>query len=117
PAASGATTPVPRPAFRSPQDVSEEELLAALAANRWKPRATAQHLGISRPSLYFLLDAFPSARKAIDLSRDEILEAGERCGGRLSEMAAFLKVSESGIRRRMKQVGLPTFGEAGAKPS
>ncbi len=95
-----------RTVFRSPQDVTEEELLAALAANRWEPRAAAHQLGISRPSLYFLLDAFPSTRKAMDLSREEIAEAGERCGGRPREMAAMLHVSEAGIRRRMKQLGL-----------
>src|SRR5215210_7009743 len=107
PSAALPAAPVPpRAVFRSPQDISEEELLAALAANRWQPRATAQQLGISRPSLYFLLDAFPSTRKAMDLSREEIAEAGERCGGRLSEMAALLHVSEAGIRRRIKQLGL-----------
>jgi two-component system, NtrC family, nitrogen regulation response regulator GlnG len=104
-----------RTVFRSPQDVSEEELLAALAANRWQPRATAQQLGISRPSLYFLLDAFPSTRKAMDLNGEEIAEAGERCGGRLREMAALLQVSEAGIRRRMKQLGLLPIPQA-AKP-
>jgi two-component system nitrogen regulation response regulator GlnG len=96
----------PRTVFRSPQDVSEEELLAALAANRWRPRETACQLGISRPSLYFLLDTFPSVRKAMDLSREEIAEAGECCGGCLREMAALLQVSEAGIRRRVKQLGL-----------
>ncbi len=106
----------PRTVFRSPQDVSEEELLAALAANRWEPRATAGQLGISRPSLYFLLDSFPSARKAMDLSREEIIEAGQRCGGRLREMVAILQVSEAGIRRRMKQLGLLSIPQAPAKP-
>jgi len=96
----------PRTAFRSPQDVTEEELLAALAANGWKPRETALQLGVSRPSLYFLLDAFPSTRKAMDLSREEIAEAGQRCGDRPGDMAALLQVSEAGIRRRMKQLGL-----------
>jgi two-component system, NtrC family, nitrogen regulation response regulator GlnG len=106
PAAPAPRSEPPRTVFRSPQDVSEEELLAALAANRWQPRATAEQLGISRPSLYFLLDAFPSTRKAMDLSRQEIAEAGECCGGRPREMAALLHVSEAGIRRRMKQLGL-----------
>jgi two-component system nitrogen regulation response regulator GlnG len=106
PAAPAPTSVPPRTAFRSPQDVPEEELLAALAANRWQPRETARQLGISRPSLYFLLDAFPSVRKAMDLSREEIAEAGERCGGRPREMAAMLRVSEAGIRRRMKQLSL-----------
>ncbi len=117
-AARPAAPPAPaRTVFRSPQDVSEEELLAALAANHWQPRATAQQLGISRPSLYFLLDAFPSTRKAMDLSGEEIAEAGERCGGRLREMAALLQVSEAGIRRRMKQLGLLPIPQAAAKPS
>jgi len=107
----------PRTVYRSPQDVSEEELLAALAANRWQPRETARELGISRPSLYFLLDTFPGVRKAMDLSREEIVEAGERCGGRLREMAASLHVSEAGIRRRMKQLGLLSILQAPAKPS
>ena len=106
PAVSKAATAPARTAFRSPQDVPEEELLAALAANRWQPRETARQLGVSRPSLYFLLDAFPGTRKAMDLSREEISEAGDRCGGRPREMAAVLQVSEAGIRRRMKQLGL-----------
>ena len=106
PAAPALSSEPPRTAFRSPQDVTEEELLAALAANGWKPRETALQLGISRPSLYFLLDTFPSVRKAMDLSREEIADAAERCGGRLREMAALLRVSEPGIKRRMKQLGL-----------
>jgi two-component system nitrogen regulation response regulator GlnG len=106
-----------RTAFRSPQDVSEEELLAALASNRWEPRATANQLGISRPSLYFLLDAFQSTRKAMDLSGEEIAEAGERCGGHTREMAAMLRVSEAGIRRRMKQLGLLSILQVPPKSS
>jgi two-component system nitrogen regulation response regulator GlnG len=116
PAGSPAGPPPGRTAFRSPQDVSEEELLAALAANRWQPRATARQLGISRPSLYFLLDAFPSTHKAMDLSREEIAEAGERCGGRPREMAAMLQVSEAGIRRRMKQLDLLPIPQVSPKP-
>jgi transcriptional regulator of acetoin/glycerol metabolism len=91
-------------------------LLAALAANHWQPRAAARQLGISRPSLYFLLDAFPRTRKAMDLSVEEIAEAGERCGGRLREMAAMLQVSEAGIRRRMKQLGLLPVPQVPPKP-
>lgn len=116
PASPAPTSAPPRTVFRSPQDVSEEELLAALAANRWQPRATAHQLGISRPSLYFLLDAFPSTRKAMDLSVEEIAEAGERCCGRPREMAAMLQVSEAGIRRRMKQLGLLSILQVPVKP-
>lgn len=117
PAAPAGERAPSRTVFRSPQDVSEEELLAALAANRWRPRETANQLGISRPSLYFLLDAFPSVRKAMDLSGEEIAAAGERCGGRLREMAAMLHVSEAGIRRRMKQLGLLSIPQVSPKAS
>ncbi|HTG35483.1 MAG TPA: sigma 54-interacting transcriptional regulator [Thermoanaerobaculia bacterium] len=116
-----AAPPVPptpaRAVFRSPQDVSEEELLAALAAHRWQPRAAARQLGISRPSLYFLLDTFPGTRKAMDLSGEEIAAAGERCGGNQREMAAMLQVSEAGIRRRMKQLGLLAIPQSPSKLS
>jgi two-component system nitrogen regulation response regulator GlnG len=107
-----ASAPPPRRAFRSPQDVTEEELLAALSANRWQPRATAAQLGISRPSLYFLLDSFPGTRKAMDLSAEEITATRERCGGHLREMAELLHVSEAGLRRRMKQLGLLAVPQA-----
>jgi two-component system, NtrC family, nitrogen regulation response regulator GlnG len=108
-------TPV-RAVFRSPQDVSEEELLAALAAHRWQPRAAARQLGISRPSLYFLLDTFPGTRKAMDLSGEEIAAAEERYGGNQREMAAMLQVSEAGIRRRMKQLRLLPILQDPPKP-
>jgi two-component system, NtrC family, nitrogen regulation response regulator GlnG len=106
-----------RTVFRSPQDVSESELLAALAAHRWQPRAAARQLGISRPSLYFLLDTFPGTRKAMDLSGEEIAAAGERCGGNQREMSAMLQVSEAGIRRRMKQLGLLPIPQGPPNPS
>jgi two-component system, NtrC family, nitrogen regulation response regulator GlnG len=116
PAAPDEAAPVRRRRgpYRSPQEVSEEELLRALAAHRWQPRETAQELGISRPSLYALLDAFPSTRKAMDLSREQIVEAGRRCGGRLGEMASLLGASEAGIKRRMKQLGLVPADLSGA---
>ena len=115
--AAPPASPTPaRTVFRSPQDVSEEELLAALAAHRWQPRAAARQLGISRPSLYFLLDTFPGTRKAMDLSGEEIAAAGERYGGNQREMAAMLQVSEAGIRRRMKQLGLLPILQGSPKP-
>lgn len=111
-----AAVPVPEPApgpsraparrRRSPQEVSDEELVAALRANRWEPGATAEHLGISRAALYLLIDACPLTRKASDLERGEIAQALLRSGGRLAEAAAELEVSEEGLKRQMKKLGL-----------
>jgi two-component system, NtrC family, nitrogen regulation response regulator GlnG len=91
---------------RSPMEVSEEELLAALRANHWHPGATARQLGISRPALYTLIDACPRTRKAADLTREEIEQAASRCGGRITGMVEVLEVSEDGLKRQMKKLGL-----------
>jgi two-component system nitrogen regulation response regulator GlnG len=95
---------------RSPQEVGDDELIAALRANRWEPVATAQELGISRAALYLLIDACPKTRKAADLESAEIATAFRRTGGRLDEMAAQLEVSEEGLKRRMKKLGLRLSG-------
>jgi two-component system nitrogen regulation response regulator GlnG len=91
---------------RSPMEVSEDELVAALRANRWHPGATARQLGISRPALYVLIDQCPHTRKAADLSREEIEAAAVRCGGRIADMVEILEVSEDGLKRQMKKLGL-----------
>jgi two-component system nitrogen regulation response regulator GlnG len=100
--------PVRAPAVRrrSPQEVSDEELVAALQASSWEPRATAERLGISRAALYLLIDACPHTRKASDLERSEIEEALLRSGGRLADAALQLEVSEEGLKRQMKKLGL-----------
>jgi two-component system nitrogen regulation response regulator GlnG len=92
--------------YRSPSEVNEGELLEALRANQWEVKAAAAQLGISRPALYLLLDKFPGIRKAADLSRAEILEARELCGGDLNAMVTRLEVSKKGLLQRMNQLGI-----------
>jgi two-component system nitrogen regulation response regulator GlnG len=92
--------------YRSPAEVTEAELVEALRAHHWEVKLAAEHLGISRPSLYLLIDKFPSLRKAGDLSREEILEARELCGGSLDAMVARLEVSKKGLVQRITQLGI-----------
>jgi two-component system, NtrC family, nitrogen regulation response regulator GlnG len=110
PPKSTSSTPPPALRRRSPQEIGDDELVAALRANRWEPVATAQELGISRAALYLLIDACPRTRKAADLESAEIAEAFRRTGGRLAETAAQLEVSEEGLKRRMKKLGLRLSG-------
>ncbi len=91
---------------RSPQEVSDDELVSALRVNRWEPVATADQLGISRAALYLLIDACPHTRKASDLERPEIEQALLQSRGRLGEAALQLEVSEEGLKRRMKKLDL-----------
>ncbi|HEV2845438.1 MAG TPA: sigma-54 dependent transcriptional regulator, partial [Thermoanaerobaculia bacterium] len=58
-----------RKAYRSAEEVTEDELLAALRANRWRIQRAAEALGISRGSLYDRIEKSTRIRKAADLSR------------------------------------------------
>jgi len=79
----------PRPAslskakrvYRSPRDVTDEELLAALRNNAWRLQPTAAQLDISRSSLYDLIDRSPGIRKASDVSPQEIADCSARGKG------------------------------------
>lgn len=91
---------------RRPDEITGEELLAALEATRFRPYAAAHRLGISRASVYDLMAKHPGIRTAGDLDREEIQACRERCGGDLDAMAETLKVSPLGLRRRMGELGI-----------
>jgi two-component system nitrogen regulation response regulator GlnG len=95
-----------RRAYRSPDDVTDDELLAALRANRWRIQRAAAQLGISRGSLYDRIEKSQRIRKAVDLSREEIESCRAACGGDLDAMVEALEVSRRGLQRRMGQLGL-----------
>ncbi|HYO13224.1 MAG TPA: sigma-54 dependent transcriptional regulator [Thermoanaerobaculia bacterium] len=100
--------PRKRPAgdYRNPSEVTEAEVIDALRTSHWEVKQAAEMLGISRPSLYVLMERFPSIRKASDLTRAEILESHTLCGGDLDAMVARLEVSKRGLQQRMKQLGI-----------
>jgi two-component system nitrogen regulation response regulator GlnG len=107
-------TPLPPPPqrraepaeYRSPSEVGEAELIEALRSTRWEVKPAAERLGVSRPALYLLIDKFPTVRKAVDLSREEILEVREICRGDLEAMVDHLQVSKKGLQQRMTQLGI-----------
>ena len=110
-----STPPSPEPAprlrapavrYRSPAEVTAAELLEALRASDWEIKPAAVRLGISRPSLYLLIERTPGIRKASELGRSEILECQSHYGGDLAAMAARLEVSKSGLQQQMKRLGM-----------
>ncbi|HUF78329.1 MAG TPA: helix-turn-helix domain-containing protein, partial [Thermoanaerobaculia bacterium] len=98
--------PPTRRDYRDPSEVGEEELLAALRRHRWAVKPAADDLGVSRTSLYALIDRSETARKAADLGADEIAAARQACAGDLEAMSERLEVSSSGLRQRIKELGL-----------
>ncbi len=105
---TAAAAPRRKPSsFRKPSEVDEEELRTALRNNRWQLKPTAQQLGISRPSLYTLIERCAQVRKAVDLDRTEIMASWQSCAGDLDAMVDELEVSKSGLRMRMTGLELP----------
>ncbi len=91
---------------RKPSDISEDELLAVLRAHRWRLKRAAEALGISRPSLYVLIERCPAIRKAGDLKVEEIVLCHRECGGDLDLMVERLKVSRDALHRRIRELDL-----------
>jgi len=91
---------------RKPADVSQDELLAVLRAHRWRLKSAAEELGISRPSLYVLIEHCPAIRKAGDLKIEEIALCHRECGGDLDLMVERLMVSRDALHRRIRELGL-----------
>ncbi|MCE9666443.1 sigma-54 dependent transcriptional regulator [Myxococcus stipitatus] len=91
---------------RRPSEVSESELLAALRECAWDLKATAERLGITRASLYNLVDRSPDVRTVKDLGADEITRCFHACGGDLDAMVRHLEVSRRALQRRVRELGL-----------
>ena len=86
--------------------MNEEELLAALRDNRWDLKATALALGVSRTSLYALIDESPRIRKASDLSAEEIqqrIEEDERELSRLTFQKAVTGLDNPLVLRTIRR--------------
>lgn len=101
----------PNKSYRSPSEVSDEELEMALRAHAWEiPQAAAQ-LGVSRPSMYNLIDRHPTLRKASDLGREELERELGRGSRGLSELASRLEVSRTALKSRLRELQLNGPGQ------
>jgi DNA-binding NtrC family response regulator len=101
-----AAPPARFTARRKPAEVSEIELREALRASRWDLASAAERLGIPRASMYLLIERFPGFRTAGDVGPEEVARCHEELGGDLRRMAERLEVSERGLARRLRELGL-----------
>lgn len=95
----------PSPATRRPDEVTDEEVRASLRAHRWHVEATARALGLSKGSLYAIIERSPTLRTAKDVPVQELLRAHDAFGGDLDRMADHLEVSKAGLRLRLRDLG------------
>lgn len=91
---------------RKPNQISHHELEQTLSRNYYELQATADELGISRGSVYEMIKRHPQLRNTTDFSEDELTRAYQRCDGNLEQMMHELKVSQLGLRRRLRSMGL-----------
>ena len=103
PAAPAAAPETPR---RKPSDITDAEVLQAMAANEWNIQAAARDLGISRPTMYKLLDAHREIRWAERIPADEIEQAFTACAGDVGRCAELLKTPTESLRREVRRLAL-----------
>jgi len=99
--------PAPAPAvLAAPRELTDDALTAALATHRWRPGAAATALGISKTTLYALIERCPAIRRARDVERGELEACRATTGGDLDAMSARLQVSRRGLQLRMRELGM-----------
>ncbi|HUS27487.1 MAG TPA: sigma 54-interacting transcriptional regulator [Kofleriaceae bacterium] len=101
-----AASPVVAQVKRDPSAISDDELVAALQATGWSAVAAATRLGVSRSSLYLLIDRCPKIRKAKDIAETELRRAFDDCAGELDAAAEILHVSRRALKLRWTELGL-----------
>ncbi|MGE0326955.1 MAG: sigma 54-interacting transcriptional regulator [Polyangiaceae bacterium] len=101
-----SAAPERRAELRSLDEIDEDELLRVLREHDFKRDGAAKALGISRTSLYELINRSSKIRKSTDLTGDEIRTAISTAGGDLKRVASELGVSQRGLRLRMRELGV-----------
>jgi len=87
-------------------DVGEQQVLQAMIEHGWHIQGAAQALGLSRPSMYKLLEAHPGIRRADQIAPDEIAAAWSLCGGNVEDCAARLQTPAEALRRHIRALKL-----------
>ncbi|MGK5081548.1 sigma-54-dependent transcriptional regulator [Janthinobacterium sp. HLX7-2] len=104
PAPAGVAAAKPRRTVVS--EVGDAAVLAAMDNNGWRIRGAAVELGISRPSLYKLLEAHPWIRRPEAIRDEELRRVLAQHGGELGKCAAALRTPGEALRRHLRASGL-----------
>jgi len=84
-------------------DVTADELHQAMQKAKWEIMAAAKILGVSRQSIYKLIESDSELRMVGAIPRDELLAAYEKCEGDFLVMRDYLKASLPALRRRLRE--------------
>ncbi|MFO0614245.1 MAG: helix-turn-helix domain-containing protein [Polyangiaceae bacterium] len=104
--AAGHQEDRPTTKARRPQDITDDEILAALEQTGFRRAAAADRLGIARSSLYARVASNKRLSRARELTADEVTSTLEKHGGDVVATAAALEISPHGLKLRMHALGL-----------
>jgi two-component system nitrogen regulation response regulator GlnG len=96
------------PARRRLAGISAREVLDVMEANGWTILAASAALGISRPSMYKLLESHPDIRRVEQIAPEELQAALTASSGALGACASLLKTPAEALRRHLSGLGLIT---------
>jgi transcriptional regulator with GAF, ATPase, and Fis domain len=86
-------------------ELSEAAVLAAMDNNGWQILAAAQELGVSRPSMYKLLESHSQVRRAEHIPHAELSAALGQLDGDLAACAKQLRTPSEALRRHLRGLG------------
>lgn len=107
PAPAVVTRAGPAAPRRRRQAPTEDDVLEAMARHGWTIQAAAEELGISRPTLYKLLDEHSRIRRAERIPADEIERALAASEGDVARCAALLQTPAEALRRHLRRLREP----------
>lgn len=87
-------------------ELSEEDVLAALEENEWNIQSAALALGISRPSMYKLMESNSKIRRVEKISAEEVQNAWRMANNDLEVCASLLKTPSEALRRHLRGLGV-----------
>ncbi|WP_437598935.1 helix-turn-helix domain-containing protein [Sorangium sp. So ce590] len=92
------------------REVDEDALIAALRDSQWSIGPAPAALGVSRTTLYRLIERSPHVRKAADIPEDELTRCHDECAGDLDAMSVRLRVSKRGLKLRQREIAIAEKG-------
>lgn len=97
--ATAAGHPAPR---RRLADITDDDVLQAMARNDWYIQGAADTLGVSRPSMYKLLESHPTIRPVTAIATEEITAALAASAHDVEQCAARLQTPAEALRRHLR---------------
>nr|WP_315222989.1 sigma 54-interacting transcriptional regulator [uncultured Duganella sp.] len=106
PDAIGAAPAAGKAPRRRLDALTDDEVLRAMEDNGWRILGAAAQLGISRPSLYKLLETHPLIRRAEAIPAPELRAAVAEHGPDVDRCASRLRTPGEALRRHLRANGL-----------